>query len=180
MQPSHSWWMPPVPAAMPFILRAGGDWEPAAGRPVAWLAAVPAVSPFSLSVSLSLMQLPLGLPAALGAHLSSAGRSSSCVLHAVAGVAKQRWLLCCSALESPGLVFMQAQLGLAAEHGYYLRLHAGEDWEVHSSHGEFAWKEMVLPILQVSAQAGSPASQLHRAGSMCQRGWLEERQEQPA
>ena len=47
---------------------------------------------------------------------------------------------------------MQAQLGLAAEHGYYMRLHAGEEWEVHSSHGEFAWKEMVLPILQVSAQ----------------------------
>ena len=66
---------------------------------------------------------------------------------------------------------MQAQLGLAAEHGYYMRLHAGEDWEVHSSHGEFAWKEMVLPILQVSAPAGSPLSQLHHAGAMC-RGWL--------
>ena len=51
---------------------------------------------------------------------------------------------------------MQAQLGLAAEHGYYMRLHAGEEWEVHSSHGEFAWKEMVLPILQVSAHACPP------------------------
>ena len=68
-------------------------------------------------------------------------------------------------------MLMQTQLGLAAEHGYYMRLHAGEEWEVHSSHGEFAWKEMVLPILQVSAQAAASLSQLHLAGAE-RWGWL--------
>lgn len=47
---------------------------------------------------------------------------------------------------------MQPGLGIAAEHGYFFRaagasgwesLHDGEDGAVH------AWREMVLPILQV-------------------------------
>lgn len=54
---------------------------------------------------------------------------------------------------------VQPQLGLAAEHGYYLRYSASQEWSMHSSsHNDFTWKEMVLPILEVSPFSASQAS----------------------
>ncbi|KAK9815725.1 hypothetical protein WJX72_008591 [[Myrmecia] bisecta] len=45
------------------------------------------------------------------------------------------------------------QLGLAAEHGFYCRKGASHEWEARFAHSEFAWKEMVLPILQVYTES---------------------------
>ncbi|KAK9853916.1 hypothetical protein WJX84_012449 [Apatococcus fuscideae] len=43
------------------------------------------------------------------------------------------------------------KLGLAAEHGYFMKLTTGQDWEQQYTKGgsDFAWKEMVEPILEV-------------------------------
>ena len=45
----------------------------------------------------------------------------------------------------------QDKLGLAAEHGYFMKLTTGQDWEQQYTKGgsDFAWKEMVEPILEV-------------------------------
>ena len=45
---------------------------------------------------------------------------------------------------------MQERLGLAAEHGYFLRFEASQDWQNQSGgHADLGWKDMVIPILQV-------------------------------
>ena len=48
-------------------------------------------------------------------------------------------------------VLLQERLGLAAEHGYFLRYQASQDWEVQGGgHADLGWKDMVIPILEVS------------------------------
>jgi hypothetical protein len=45
---------------------------------------------------------------------------------------------------------MQERLGLAAEHGYFLRYQASQEWENQSGgHADLGWKDMVIPILEV-------------------------------
>ena len=46
---------------------------------------------------------------------------------------------------------LQSKLGLAAEHGFFVKPTSGEDWEQLYTKGgnNFAWKEMVEPILEV-------------------------------
>lgn len=46
---------------------------------------------------------------------------------------------------------VQSKLGLAAEHGFFVKPTTGEDWEQLYTKGgnNFAWKEMVEPILEV-------------------------------
>lgn len=47
-------------------------------------------------------------------------------------------------------VCMQERLGLAAEHGYFLRYQASQEWENQSGgHADLGWKDMVIPILEV-------------------------------
>lgn len=46
------------------------------------------------------------------------------------------------------------RLGLAAEHGYFLRYQASHEWENQSGgHADLGWKDMVIPILQVYTEA---------------------------
>lgn len=48
-------------------------------------------------------------------------------------------------------VLLQERLGLAAEHGYFLRYQASQDWQVQGGgHADLGWKDMVIPILEVS------------------------------
>ncbi len=46
---------------------------------------------------------------------------------------------------------MQSKLGLAAEHGFFVKTTKSEEWEQLFTKGgtDFAWKEMVGPILEV-------------------------------
>ncbi len=45
---------------------------------------------------------------------------------------------------------LQERLGLAAEHGYFLRYQASQEWENQSGgHADLGWKDMVIPILEV-------------------------------
>lgn len=49
---------------------------------------------------------------------------------------------------------MQERLGLAAEHGYFLRYQASQGWQVQGGgHADLGWKDMVIPILEVSPLA---------------------------
>ena len=49
-----------------------------------------------------------------------------------------------------GVLDMQERLGLAAEHGYFLRHQASQEWQNQSGgHLDLGWKDMVIPILQV-------------------------------
>lgn len=45
---------------------------------------------------------------------------------------------------------VQPGLGLAAEHGFFVRLaHGNGEWEAKGDPADFTWKEIVHPILQV-------------------------------
>ena len=49
-------------------------------------------------------------------------------------------------------------VGLAAEHGFYLRLPGGgAEWQVQDPEAQFGWKDIVEPILQVRRGAGGRA-----------------------
>ena len=53
---------------------------------------------------------------------------------------------------------MQERLGLAAEHGYFLRYQASQEWENQSGgHADLGWKDMVIPILEVCHSSRSVA-----------------------
>ncbi|KAL3130848.1 hypothetical protein ABBQ38_000180 [Trebouxia sp. C0009 RCD-2024] len=46
------------------------------------------------------------------------------------------------------------RLGLAAEHGYFLRFEASQTWQNQSGgHADLGWKDMVIPILQVYTES---------------------------
>ncbi|DBA83832.1 hypothetical protein WJX77_001850 [Trebouxia sp. C0004] len=46
------------------------------------------------------------------------------------------------------------RLGLAAEHGYFLRYQASQEWENQSGgHADLGWKDMVIPILEVYTES---------------------------
>ncbi len=68
-------------------------------------------------------------------------------------------------------VCMQERLGLAAEHGYFLRYQASQEWENQSGgHADLGWKDMVIPILEVChtslpvLQTSSPMHFVNGAG----------------
>lgn len=48
---------------------------------------------------------------------------------------------------------MQEGLGLAAEHGFYLKMAGAKEWEARGDADSSPWKEMVLPILQVYTES---------------------------
>ena len=53
-------------------------------------------------------------------------------------------------LSAKGFREVQERLGLAAEHGYFLRHQASQEWQNQSGgHADLGWKDMVIPILQV-------------------------------
>ncbi|KAK9022814.1 hypothetical protein V6N11_003053 [Hibiscus sabdariffa] len=41
------------------------------------------------------------------------------------------------------------KLGIAAEHGYFMRWSANDDWEVCGQNGEFGWKEIAEPVMKL-------------------------------
>jgi len=62
---------------------------------------------------------------------------------------------------------MQERLGLAAEHGYFLRYQASQEWENQSGgHADLGWKDMVIPILEV---CHSSLKHLHKHVFLCPR-----------
>ncbi|KAK8551454.1 hypothetical protein V6N12_040092 [Hibiscus sabdariffa] len=45
------------------------------------------------------------------------------------------------------------KLGIAAEHGYFMRWSANDDWEVCGQNGEFGWKEIAEPVMKLYTEA---------------------------
>ena len=48
---------------------------------------------------------------------------------------------------------VQGKLGIAAEHGFYIRRPGEEDWEAIKEDADSAWRDMVLPIMKVYADS---------------------------
>ena len=47
----------------------------------------------------------------------------------------------------------QGKLGIAAEHGFYIRRPGEEDWDAIKEDADSAWRDMVLPIMKVYADS---------------------------
>ena len=48
---------------------------------------------------------------------------------------------------------MQENLGIAAEHGFYIRWPGEEEWDALKEDADYSWRDMVLPILKVYADS---------------------------
>ena len=47
----------------------------------------------------------------------------------------------------------QGKLGIAAEHGFYIRRPGEEEWDAIKEDADSAWRDMVLPIMKVYADS---------------------------
>ena len=69
---------------------------------------------------------------------------------------------------------VQERLGLAAEHGYFLRHQASQDWQVQGGgHADLGWKDMVIPILEVMHCASVQARADMQCGHILFCTWVE-------
>ncbi|KAE8708867.1 Alpha,alpha-trehalose-phosphate synthase 6 [Hibiscus syriacus] len=50
------------------------------------------------------------------------------------------------------------KLGIAAEHGYFIRWSSNDEWEVCGHNSEFGWKEMAEPVMQLYTEATDGSS----------------------
>lgn len=54
---------------------------------------------------------------------------------------------------SGGGVWLQGNLGIAAEHGFYIRRPGEEEWDALKEDAGSAWRDMVLPILKLYTES---------------------------
>lgn len=50
-------------------------------------------------------------------------------------------------------IWIQGQLGIAAEHGFYIRRPGEDTWDTLREDMDDNWREMVLPIMKVYADS---------------------------
>ncbi|KAK8495634.1 hypothetical protein V6N13_092861 [Hibiscus sabdariffa] len=50
------------------------------------------------------------------------------------------------------------KLGIAAEHGYFMRWSSDDEWEVCGQNSEFGWKEMAEPVMQLYTESTDGSS----------------------
>ncbi|KAK8575110.1 hypothetical protein V6N13_033658 [Hibiscus sabdariffa] len=50
------------------------------------------------------------------------------------------------------------KLGIAAEHGYFMRWSSNDEWEVCGQNSEFGWKEMAEPVMQLYTESTDGSS----------------------